>query len=228
MATIAENLVSLNEAKQLIKLAIEAKGRDLSNVPFTKYAEQIIALGNGEGGGSIGGDKAIEIVNKTVTEITSQDIIGMGMTQVLNYGLYQCTQLQSFISTKEQNIVLWTSAFDGCSALKEVYASSMVGGASSVFNNCKALEKVVFFRTTNFNAYGIFGKCSALKLIDLRTFTQVPTLHSNAFVNANPTDCKIIVPDNLYDNWIVATNWANLTDRGFTFVKASEYTEPEV
>ena len=44
MATIAENLLTLNETKQAIKIAIEEKGQDLTNIPFTKYAEKIIQI----------------------------------------------------------------------------------------------------------------------------------------------------------------------------------------
>lgn len=220
---IADKLTELQATKTAIKTAIENKGQSLDGVPFTQYAEKITAIEGG--GGNPYGEKAIAVVNKTVTEITPEDITGFGMTEVKNYTFYQCTQLQSFVSTAEQKITLWGSAFNGCTALKEVYASRLIGGASEVFFNCTALEKVVILAPTNYNAYGIFGKCSALKVIDFRAETAVPTLSANAFVNANPTDCKIIVPDNLYDSWIVATNWVNLLDRGFTFVKASEYTE---
>lgn len=43
MATISENLQTLNEAKLAIKTAIENKGIDLTDVPFTEYAEKIEA-----------------------------------------------------------------------------------------------------------------------------------------------------------------------------------------
>jgi hypothetical protein len=47
MATIAENLQTLNETKQAIKTAIEEKGQDLSGVPFTAYAEKIAEIKSG-------------------------------------------------------------------------------------------------------------------------------------------------------------------------------------
>ena len=53
MATISENLQTLNEAKQAIKAAIENKGQDLTDVPFTQYAEKIEAIKQGEGERSI-------------------------------------------------------------------------------------------------------------------------------------------------------------------------------
>ena len=49
MATLAENLLSLNEAKQAIKTAIESKGQDLTGVSFTEYSKAIDKIsGNGK------------------------------------------------------------------------------------------------------------------------------------------------------------------------------------
>ncbi len=51
--------------------------------------------------------------------------------------------------------------------------------------------------------------------------TSIPTLSStDAFQNGSG---KIVVPDNLYDEWIAATNWSTYASR---IVKASEYAEP--
>lgn len=47
MATIAENLQTLNETKTAIKTAIESKGQNLTDVPFTGYAEKITAISGG-------------------------------------------------------------------------------------------------------------------------------------------------------------------------------------
>ena len=44
METIAENLQVLNEAKLAIKSAIEEKGQDLTDVPFTAYASKIAEI----------------------------------------------------------------------------------------------------------------------------------------------------------------------------------------
>ena len=43
----------------------------------------------------------------------------------------------------------------------------------------------------------------------MSSVAQIPSLSNiNAFTGL-PNTYKIIVPDNLYDNWIVATNWCN-------------------
>lgn len=41
---LGENLLALNETKQAIKTAIENKGQDLTDVPFTSYADKIAEI----------------------------------------------------------------------------------------------------------------------------------------------------------------------------------------
>ena len=48
MSTIAENLSALQQTKANIKTAIEGKGQDLTNVPFTEYAEKINLIGGAD------------------------------------------------------------------------------------------------------------------------------------------------------------------------------------
>lgn len=49
MGTIAENLLALQTAKENIKSAIEGKGQDLTDVPFTEYHDKISAIQTGGG-----------------------------------------------------------------------------------------------------------------------------------------------------------------------------------
>ena len=48
MSTIAENLLALQQVKTNIKTAIESKGQDLTNIPFTEYAEKINLIGGAD------------------------------------------------------------------------------------------------------------------------------------------------------------------------------------
>lgn len=48
----------------------------------------------------------------------------------------------------------------------------------------------------------------SMKCYDFSTHIAVPTLsNTNAFTNI-PSDCKIVVPDSLYNDWIAANNWS--------------------
>lgn len=62
-----------------------------------------------------------------------------------------------------------------------------------------------------------FYNCINLKIIKIIS-DFVPTLDTTININ----DLKIVVSDVIYDEIIVATNWANMTDK---IIKASEYEE---
>lgn len=62
---------------------------------------------------------------------------------------------------------------------------------------------------------------SYVQNLDCRHCTKVPTLQSSANISwYGDRGKKCIVPDELYDEWINATNWSSYTN--VTFIKASE------
>lgn len=92
--------------------------------------------------------------------------------------------------------------------------------ANFVINQLYSLRSIIYppklTAISNNNAYN----CYNLILHDFRNAESVPTLGTNCFNNANP-NMKIVVPDELYDTWIAATNWSAVASK---IVKASEYT----
>lgn len=113
-----------------------------------------------------------------------------------------------------------TAMFSGCRALKSVNIPSATILGSRLFYGCISLEHIILPATV-FRIYDqAFRECTSLAVVDFSALTQVPTLsNANAFTNV-PDTCKLILPDALYDEWIVATNWSALT---VTYVKKSEY-----
>ena len=89
-----------------------------------------------------------------------------------------------------------------------------------------SLEKIIIPNSvTQIGSY-VFASCENLKIIDFSSYTFIPTLSSNNSFNAVHEECIAIIPDNLYDEWISATNWNSVyTNANLTFVKASEVTE---
>ena len=66
-----------------------------------------------------------------------------------------------------------------------------------------------------------FNKCKRVPYFNFANHETIPNLSNiNAFTE---TTGQFVVPDSLYDEWIVATNWATYADR---IVKASEFVEP--
>ena len=74
---------------------------------------------------------------------------------------------------------------------------------------CNSLQFVVFPKTITNIPDTAFERCYCIKYYDFSNHTSIPTLEkSTALTVASWT--KIIVPDNLYDQWIVATNWTGI------------------
>lgn len=112
------------------------------------------------------------------------------------------------------------ASFSGSGIVEVEIPSSVSDLDLYAFNACKSLVRVTFFGSAKIAAYCFFN-CSTL-LYDFRSVTQVPTISgSSSFQNMLP-NCKIVVPDALYDEWISATNWASIADK---IIKASDYTE---
>jgi hypothetical protein len=115
------------------------------------------------------------------------------------------------------------ACFQG-SSIKTINIPALVSYITSYsFADCASLSKVIVLgNLTKIAAYA-FNKNTSAKEYNFTKCEQVPTLDNvNAF-GSIPSDCKIVVPDNLYDEWIAATNWSTYADR---IVKASEYVEP--
>lgn len=55
--------------------------------------------------------------------------------------------------------------------------------------------------------YGCFMGCSAAVYFDFSKHTEIPTVQTYSFQSL-ASDCKMIVPDALYEDWLNATNWS--------------------
>ena len=108
-----------------------------------------------------------------------------------------------------------SEAFENCTALKKV--ENLKKGGYYAFYKCTALESVTFTDGVTFEL-GAFSGCSKCKLYDFSRCTSVPYLKYTGNIMVS-SGTKIVVPDALYDSWIVATNWSSFASY---IVKASE------
>jgi hypothetical protein len=83
------------------------------------------------------------------------------------------------------------------------------------------LKNVEILSNLSSVAGSVFKACIVLEYVIFRGSIKVPSLEgTDAF---DSTTCLIYVPDNLYDQWIAATNWSAYADR---IKPMSEYVEP--
>lgn len=142
-------------------------------------------------------------------------------TQIMANAFYNCYALAS-IEIPTSVFLLGTQAFRGCTSLEEIICPSSVNTLrATVFYGCTNLKKVVFEGniTTTVGAT-TFRDCTSLEVVDFSNCSNVIGLSNvSAFQNV-PNTCKIVVPDALYDDWIVASNWSTFASQ---IIKKSDY-----
>lgn len=131
-----------------------------------------------------------------------------------------CNYLQT-INLPENLTSIGSSAFNSCYSLKDIDLSTMSIQSieSSAFYQNYTKTEFKFPSTLTTIKASAFSNCYGVSVYDFTDLTAVPTLaNTNAFQNIF-SEAIIIVPDNLYDEWIAASNWSSLT----TYIKkASE------
>ena len=130
--------------------------------------------------------------------------------------------LLTSISIPNSVTSIGASAFYNCYLLTSVIIPDDVTSiGANTFSNCYSLTSIAIPDSVISIGSNAFYNCAGVRIYDFSTHTQVPALsNSNAFGGIT-SDCEIIVPDELYDEWIVATNWAS---RANYIVKKSEVT----
>lgn len=100
-------------------------------------------------------------------------------------------------------------AFMNASYLSKIIIPKNVNSIeSNAFYACVYISNLKIPASVTNIESAIFAVCVNVKTYDFSTHTSIPSLSNiNAFTSI-PFDCKIIVPDSLYEDWKVATNWS--------------------
>lgn len=169
-------------------------------------------------------------------------IVDEGVTEISTYAYHQLRFVE--IEFPQSLVKIGNSAMELCSNITElIFPDSVTYIGSRMCYACVKLKKITLPRSltymgeTAFESASIstpvfmppllmtipnnaFAYCAQLPAILFTEHTAVPTLSNTA---AMAPKAIIVVPDNLYDEWIDATNWSSLASR---IVKASEFVEP--
>lgn len=135
-----------------------------------------------------------------------------------NYDFDHCPKLK-FYTTKRNRYSLQMGYCYGITRACTSLDTSAVGAGA--YRDCANLKSISLYKEKTIYS-GAFANCINCLLYDCRNYTAVPTLSNiDAFFGINQ-NAKIVVPDELYNEWIIANNWSAYSKY---IVKASEYVE---
>ena len=112
-------------------------------------------------------------------------------------------------------------AFSNCYCLSSVVIpKGMISIGASDFASCKSMVSIVIPKNITTISDSAFSGATGMAFYDFSTLETVPTLGTTSAFKNIASDCKIIVPDALYDSWIAATNWSTYASQT---IKKSEW-----
>lgn len=129
------------------------------------------------------------------------------ITSVQGSCFRDCNSLSSIVMPKVNSMGNYMFQ-DGYSLSSVIIPNSTTQIGLQAFTYCNSLSSIAIPPSVTSIQDSAFSYCNGMAYYDFSHHTSVPTLsNTNAFTNI-PSDCKIIVPDALYDTWIAATNWS--------------------
>lgn len=180
--TIVENLQELIETRDAITNAIVQKGGTVTSGALTNVPNEILSIPSGEGGGGPFGS----LVDRSITQVTAQDLDG-----VTSIGV---------------------GAFQGCSSLELIeFPPTLTSIGNNAFNGCWGLFGIRMPDDIANIGSGAFNGCTNLALVEF-SFVEnaVPALYNSDAFSGLPDNYQIWVPGELLGAWKNTENWIDL------------------
>ena len=100
-------------------------------------------------------------------------------------------------------------AFSNCYSLASITIPEGVTSiGSNAFSNCSSLTSITIPESvTSISSYAFYN-CSGMRYYDFTASASVPALSNTYAFNGIQSDCQMLIPAALYDEWSAATNWA--------------------
>ena len=168
----------------------------------------------------------------SLSSITIPDSV----TFIRNYAFRNCCSLAS-INIPDNSYRIEAYAFQYCYSLSSItIPDSVTFIGNYAFRNCYSLasinipDSVTFiggysfaycYSLTNINipdnvdsiGNNTFNGCFGMRYYDFLACTDIPTLSSTDVFTDIPSDCQMLIPAELFDEWSAATNWATYASK---------------
>ena len=179
---------------------------DEKPTPITRIEMFLDKIERGGGGGGGTSDKFKQMVDGTITEVTAADL--GGITKISDYAFYKFQSIES-IEIPNSVTSIGKYAFYSCTGLKSiVIPDSAMSIGDYAFYSCTGLKSIVIPDSVMSIGLSAFHSCSGMRYYDFTARTSVPALKSTNAFSGIPSDCQMLIPAALYDEWSAATNWA--------------------
>ena len=120
-----------------------------------------------------------------------QDVfIGKNVTSIGNYGFQKCSSLASI-----------------------TIPTSVTSIGYNTFNTCYSLASITIPTGVTFIDEFAFSNCLGMRYYDFSACTAIPALSNTNVFDDIPSDCQMLIPSSLYNNWKAATNWATYASK---------------
>ena len=134
--------------------------------------------------------------------------IPSGVTSIGNNAFYNCYSLAS-ITIQTGVTSIGNNAFSGCYSLASITIPSGVTSiGSSAFERCISLASITIPNSVTSIGNYAFDSCYGMRYYDFSACTAIPALSNKNAFNDISSDCQMLIPSALYNNWKSATNWA--------------------
>jgi hypothetical protein len=136
-------------------------------------------------------------------------VIPNSVTSIGNNAFSDCNSLAS-IAIPNSVINIGNNAFKYCFPLASiVLPNSVTSIGNYAFSYCYSLASIVLPNSVTSIGNYTFGYCYGMAFYDFSKCASIPTLGGTSVFYRIESDCRIIVPDSLYDSWKSTTNWSS-------------------
>ena len=136
-----------------------------------------------------------------------------GVTSINSSAFENCYSLSS-ITIPDGVTSISNSVFNNCYSLSSITIPDGVTSISNyAFQGCNSLSSITIPNGVTSIGSNAFNDCYGMRYYDFSACTAIPSLsNTNAFNNI-PSDCQMLIPSSLYNNWKSATNWATYASK---------------
>ena len=135
-------------------------------------------------------------------------VIPDGFNSIDNYVFQNCYSLAS-IAIPDSVPSIGDYDFRNCSSLASI---TLPAGVTSINNNafqaCPSLASITIQAGVTSIGRNAFNNCYGMRYYDFSACTAIPALSNTNAFNGIPSDCQMLIPSALFDEWSAATNWA--------------------